>query len=200
MAQSTRYGELLIRLKAIERHFLPAGLKFPPTSQYTVQEEDHGRAYVLLIHAEVESYLEDRVKEVVQAAQSKWQSHTVCTRTLNRLLRRHLDSQKKPWRPVVKSSDAVDAAINSYYAVVNSNNGVSETDLLSMLFPIGIEYQKLDSAWLATMSSFTSLRGTFAHTQIKLHQSIDPKGEYEKVKKQILPGIKKLDSKINRLL
>ncbi len=64
----------------------------------------------------------------------------------------------------------------------------------------GPHYNRLDGTWLATMDSFGSLRGTFAHsTQIKAQQAIDPQSEYHTVKKQILPAMKKLDGKIGRL-
>jgi hypothetical protein len=65
MAQSLRLRSLLARLKTLEKHFLPKGLKFPSTGQYSKHEEDQGRAYVLLAHAELESYFEDRAEEIL---------------------------------------------------------------------------------------------------------------------------------------
>jgi len=184
----------------LERHFLPKGLKFPATGQYSIQEEDHARAYVLLVHAEIESYIEDRAQEVVDQTHANWQQTATCTKTLERLLRYHLDHQRKLWHPVTKSDAAVSAAINFYGSIVKGNNGVKEANLLSMLFPIGLDYRRLDAAWLATMDSFGSVRGTFAHaSQIKTQQSIDPKTEYQIVKQQILPAMKKLDGMISRL-
>ena len=59
MAYSPRLRELLIRIQTLENHFLPTGLKFSSTGQYSPLEEDHGRAYVLLVHAEIEAYFEE---------------------------------------------------------------------------------------------------------------------------------------------
>jgi hypothetical protein len=200
MAYSARFRELVKRLRVLEKHFLPKGLKFPPTGQYSAQEEDHGRAYVLLVHAEIESYFEDRVQDVVDRAYADWRQNASCGKTLERLLRHHLDSQKKPWRPIVKSDAAITAAVNSYGSIVDGNNGVKENNLLALLFPIGFEYRTLDGTWLATMESFGSARGTFAHTtQLKAQQSIDPQGEYRNVRDQILPPMRKLDGRISRL-
>jgi RiboL-PSP-HEPN len=200
MAYSPRFRELLTRLKTLENNFLPEKLKFPATGQYSQQQEDHARAYVLLVHAEIEAYFEDRVQEVVDQAHNQWKQSGTCTKTMERLLRHHLDSQKKPWRSVVKSDDAVNAAISSYSSIVKGNNGVKEANLLAMLFPIGLDYHKLDSTWLVTMDSFGSSRGTFAHTtQIKTQQPINPEDEYKTIKKEVLPPIKKLDDKISRL-
>lgn len=199
MAYSPRFRDLLTRLRALEKHFLPEGLTFPSTGQYSKREEDHARAYVLLVHAEIESYLEDRVSDVVDQAHIQWKQNGICTRTLEGLLRHHLNSHKEPWRPTVKSDDAVKAAVNSYNSIVKKNNGVRETNLLSMLFPIGLEYHRLDGTWLATMDSFGSLRGAFAHTQIKAQQSIDPESRYKTVRNEILPPMRRLDAKISRL-
>jgi|SRR5712671_61711 len=200
MAYSVRLHGFLKRLKTLEKHFLPKDLKFPPTGQYSKQQEDHARAYVLLVHAEIEAYIEDRVQEVADLAYAQWKQTATFTKTLDRLLRHHLDTQRKPWRPIVRSDEAVNAAFNSYGSIVKGNNGVKESDLLSMLFPIGLDYHRLDGTWLATMNSFGALRGSFAHTtQIKAQQSINPQDEYRTVTDLILPPIKKLDSKISRL-
>jgi len=200
MAYSARLREFLERLKVLETHFLPMAPNFPPTGQYSKQEEDHARAYVLLVHAEIESYFEDRAQDVVAQAHAHWKRTATCTGTLERLLRYHLDSKKQPWRPITKSEDALSAAVNFYGSIVKSNHGVKEANLLSMLFPIGLEYHRLDGTWLATMDSFGSIRGVFAHaTQIKTQQSIDPQSEYKTVRELILPPMRKLDGKISRL-
>jgi hypothetical protein len=198
MANSRRFRQLNKRLDTLADHFLPE--QFSPIGQYTDREEDHARAYVLLVHAEVESFIEDRVKEIVTKAHARWTNHRICTRMMVRLLRHHLDSKKLPWKPVVKSDDAINAAVNSFSSVIASNNGIKEANLLIMLFPLGVDYRRINTAWLATIDSFGTDRGTFAHTsQMKAHQAIDPQNESDKVRRQILPGLKKLDRKISRL-
>jgi hypothetical protein len=168
MASSRRYRQLSKRLDILAEHFLPE--QFSPTGQYTDREEDHARAYVLLVHAEVESFIEDRAKELVTKAHARWANHGRCTRMMVRLLRHHLDSKKLPWKPVVKSADAINAAVNSFSSVIASNNGIKEVNLLTMLFPIGVDYRQFNTAWLATIDSFGTDRGMFAHTsQMKAH-------------------------------
>lgn len=200
MAQSRRLRELLARLKTLEKHFLPKDLKFSPTGQYSKRDEDQGRAYVLLVHAELESYFEDRAEEVLTSADAYWQAHTKCNKPLKRVLRAHLDSKGKPWSATQATRDAVAAAINFHRNTVNCNNGVQEKNLLQMLFPLGIDYDRFDTAWLATMNSFGSTRGGFAHTShIKTTQAIDLQSQYRTVKDSILPELKKLDRRINKL-
>jgi hypothetical protein len=200
MAQSQQLRALLARLKALEKHFLPRGLKFPATGVYSQREEDQGRAYVLLVHAELESYFEDRTEELLTKASIHWQKHSACNKLLRRLLRSHLDKKGKPWEPIQPVGQAVTAAINFHKNIVNNNQGVKEDNLLQMLFPIGIDYRDLDSAWLSTMNSFGASRGEFAHNaHIKTRQAIDLQSQYRTIKGSILPELKKLDKRINRL-
>jgi len=200
MAQSQRLRVLLARLKTLEKHFLPKDLKFPPTRQYSKHEEDHGRAYVLLVHAELEPYFEDRAEDVLTDADAHWQAHTKCNKPLKRFLRAHLDSKGKPWLPIQTTRNAVTAAINFHRNTVNRNKGVQEKNLLQMLFPLGIDYDRIDTAWLATMNSFGSTRGGFAHTtNIKTTQAIDLQSQYRIVKNNILPELRKLDKRISNL-
>src|SRR5437868_4677482 len=128
MAYSSRLREFLERVRILEKHFLPMAPKFPPTGQYSKQEEDHARAYVLLVHAEIESYYEDRGQEVVDQAHTHWKQTATCTTAMERLLRAHLDSKKQPWRPIAPSEDAVTAAVNYYGSIVKNNNGVKEAN------------------------------------------------------------------------
>ena len=174
---------------------------FPPTGQYSALQEDHARAYVLLVHAEIESYFEDRVQEVVDHSHARWRQSSTCTRSLERLLRYHLDSQKLLWASITVTADAIEAAINSYRSIVSNNNGVKERNLLSLLYPIGLDYRKLDRTWLATMDSFGSNRGGFAHgSQIKTQQTIDPQSEYKTVRDFVLPPMRKIDRMLTRLM
>lgn len=200
MAQSQRLRALLARLKTLEKHFLPKGLTFPATGVYSKHEEDQGRAYVLLVHAELESYFEDRAEEVLASALVYWQNHSTCNKPLRCLLRVHLDKNGKPWEPIQSTKNAVEAAINSHKSTLSANNGVKEKNLLQMLFPIGIAYRELDSTWLSTMNSFGSARGGFAHTtHIKTTQAIDLQSEYRTVRNDVLPELKKLDKRISKL-
>jgi hypothetical protein len=94
----------------------------------------------------------------------------------------------------------VAAAISSHRSTVNGNNGVQEKNLLQMFFPVGIDYDHLDAAWLATMNSFGSTRGGFAHTtHIKTTQAIDLQSQYRTIKQNILPELKKFDKRISKL-
>ena len=56
MANSIRHKQLVSRIITIEKNLLPP-IKI--NGNYTKQESDLIRSYVLLVHAEIEAYFED---------------------------------------------------------------------------------------------------------------------------------------------
>ena len=62
---SPRYKLLSRRINELRRHLLPA--KFDPTGTYSPRVHERCRAFRLLVHAEFEAFIEDRVSEVVNA-------------------------------------------------------------------------------------------------------------------------------------
>ena len=70
MRLSNRFKELRSRLRELRLHLLPAS--FSPTGDYTDRQQDRARGYRLLVHAEIESYLEDVSRETVTQAIRDW--------------------------------------------------------------------------------------------------------------------------------
>lgn len=84
MAQSKRFRMLKKELNQLRQYFLPK--KFDPLGSYTERQLAHATAYRILVHAEIEAYLEDRVKEVADAAIQEWGKSSKASRTLLALL------------------------------------------------------------------------------------------------------------------
>lgn len=197
MPSSRRFKQLVNRLAMLRTHLLPA--QFSPTGQYSDRDHDLARAYVVLVHAEIEAYCEDRSRRVAEKAHNVWQTKGRHSALLMRLLKFHHVSSRKPWTPIDKSPNKIESAVNYYMSVIDQNHGIREENLSKILFPIGIEPSGLDNVWLTTMDSFGSSRGTVAHTSVKTQQLIDPQTEFQRISNEILPGLKKLDKKISEL-
>jgi squalene cyclase len=70
MESSERYQQLIKTLDLLRRHLLPEELeasKIYPEGTYI-----RVRAYLVLAHAEIEFFLEERIEEVVQHANKIW--------------------------------------------------------------------------------------------------------------------------------
>lgn len=198
MASSRRFKQLVKRLGELRAHLLPP--KFSPTGQYSDKDYDLARAYLVLAHAEIEAYCEDRGRRVAQVAHQLWKRKGRHSATLMGLLRFHHATARKPWTPIDKSPNKIEGAVNYYISsIIDQNHGIREENLSKILFPIGIDPVTLDNIWLTTMDSFGISRGAIAHTAVKTQQPIDPENEFVRITKQILPGLRKLDRKISRL-
>jgi hypothetical protein len=156
------------------------------------------RAYVLLVHAEIESYVEDRAGEVAQRAGACWAKAGRHSRVIRRVVSFHNLRNEQPWKPFDRSPDKMRAALNSYHSLIRNNNGIKENNVRRLLYPIGIENEDLNITWLVNLEAFGKYRGSLAHGSIKTHQPIDPETEDKKVG-DILKGLKSLDRKISRL-
>src|SRR5487761_235660 len=150
MPQSRRFRALEKRVDALRSHFLP---RFSPIGQYTPRQYDLTSAYVLLVHAEIESYLEDRAREVALRAQVSWKRHGRHSRVIKRLFHFH-NRTDRPWKRFEKRRETIQACLNSYFSLINNNHGIKEDNVCKMLFPIGIAYAHLDVLWLSSLKSF----------------------------------------------
>jgi hypothetical protein len=193
MPLSKRLQQLLKRLKILEEHFLPAEGQFSLSGHYTREQDDKTKAYLLLVHAELEAYFEDRAKSRADIANDHWQRTGVSTQVLSRLLVYH----QKEFEAI--SPDCVRKAVNYYVDKIENNNGIKERNLLTLFLPLGIVHRDLDTRLVSACNQLGRKRGQFAHASIKTHQQVDPKTERDNVRQNIIPELKKLDRKIKVL-
>ncbi|WP_413173859.1 HEPN domain-containing protein [Anabaena azotica] len=213
MPKSARFRILTRELNRLKKQFLP---KISPTGLYSDRQLVKTLAYRVLAHAEIESYLEDRVWEAVLNAKRAWDSTGKTSRTLICLLGFSSLTMDKPPDTLnktsrisqdehdkrLKISKKIDSAINNFRWVKDNNHGVKEANILALLLPIGIDSNDLDPAWLATMNTFGKERGIVAHTSATSYMTVqppDPANELNTVK-QITQELLRIDQLINNLM
>ena len=213
---SGRFQLFVERIDEIRSHLLPD--PFNPTGDYTDDPTVGTRAlsFRVLSHAEVETYLEERVVEIAKVALVAWKkSKTVSIPTLHLLafsghqmqvppeaLEPPTENKRKVWKDLV---DITERLTNSVTTFINrtsrQNHGVKEENLLAMLLPIGFPHDRCDELLLANLNDFGALRGEAAHSSgaRQVQQAIDPKNEYDRVQLLIL-GLVSVDEELDRLL
>lgn len=212
MPRSVRFRVLCKELNRLKKQLLPS---LSPTGSYSDRQLARTLAYRVLAHAEIESYLEDRVWEAVIEAKSNWDGLGKVHRTLICLVAFSGQAMDKPPDTLtptkpnktlpqekIKISKKIDLAINCFRRVINENHGVKEANLLALLLPIGIDSDDLDPALLATMNTFGEQRGLVAHSSATAYRTIrppDPATEHNTVK-QIIQGLSQVDELINSLM
>ena len=198
MAKSKRLNQLLSRLQFLENNILPA---VRIDGNYTKKEQDLIRSYVLLSHAEIEAFLEDKAKEKVRKALSNWNVSRIksnCLKSILSFTGNEIDFENDPNAKNLQYR--INKTIAHYMnSVVDKNHGVKEKNILKILLPLGIELSDIDQTWLSVMESFGSTRGSIAHSSLQVQNRIDRNSELERINLQIVPELTNLDELIKKL-
>lgn len=199
MANSLRYKQLLSRITQLEKNLLP---NQKLNGNYTKNESDLIRSYVLLCHAEIESYFEDIAESTVKKALHNWKENRKKSNCLLSIMAFCVDEIN--WEKADKSnkekiSYRVNKVTNHFLNKLDSNHGIKSQNICSILLPIGIESDELDQTWLNTMDNFGSKRGKFAHMSSRVQAQIDLVTEKNNINSSILPEISSIDIMVKSL-
>lgn len=181
--------------------------RFEATGLYPSRVHQRTAAFRLLVHAEFESFIEDRVMSHVTTRVREWSESRRPSVTLATLfaydgaqVRGPASILYPPQGPDGRFDERLSGVVSRYNRQVRvTNHGVREENMLGMLLPIGVDASDLDLAWLGDLDGWAKDRGAFAHQSLsKVGISIDPHREYAKVKR-LLHGFKKVDVLISQL-
>lgn len=199
-----RFDTLRIRQSQLCKHFV-SGIE-------TIEQDDIG-AYVLLVHAEIESYFEGIARDIAVKAVTIWKNNKITSITLVSLVVYSGSSFKKVPTEIIdltgKDNDSIDnridSAMKSFMGYLKDHNhGIKEENLLRLLLPIGVQSNDIDPAWLAEIDQFGKQRGGIAHqSSMKTTTEESPYHEIEKVYntvENIFSGIQELDNKLDNIL
>ncbi|MCF8239180.1 MAG: hypothetical protein K9I85_13550 [Saprospiraceae bacterium] len=199
MPKSKRLSQLESRITFLERNILPTA---NPTGRYTKIEQDLIRSYVLLVHAEIEAYFEDIVREKVRKALINWSTYrkrSSCLKAVLAYAGNEISYENTPKTDSNNIAFRVNRAVSHFVALIQKNHGIKENNIISMLIPLGIEINEIDPVWLSTMEGFGTARGNIAHSSIRVASLIDRNTELHRINAQILPEIQRLDQLVSKL-
>jgi hypothetical protein len=211
MPRSIRYRDLHKQLTRLKERLLP--ITFDPMGQYSDRMLTRAIAYRVLAHAEFESYFEDRVKSIATTALTNFKTSGKHSQVLTALVAfsgRLMDppppsieppqpNQNGVWEERLLLKKKIDLAANSFFHIINTNNGIKEENILNLLVPVGYPVKTLDPVWLSQMNSFGKLRGKAAHQScVFIVHNPDPKTEFNTVM-ELLKGLRAVDDELNNL-
>lgn len=203
MPDSRRYRELGRAVSKLRKALLPR--RFSPTGTYRSEESVHLGAvsFRILVHAEIEAFIEDRALELFDEGWKAWSVSRVPTRVILGLLGYSGTSTMLP--PGKLGGDAanqkayddlatpVQSANNVWRASHRENHGVKEANVLRLLLPLGIESTELDTTLLADLTSYGADRGTVAHrSSVGVGRYADPREEVQRAE-QLVASLRALD-------
>ena len=178
------------RVEVLCDHYLPK--ERTQLGDYEDAQRDDARACVLLVHAEIESYLEDLSTALAQCAVQHIESgnHDAMTAAF-------LYNAGKRGERLLSGSD-VDVARgleNLHKKEVSTTNGVKDYHLKKLfgVFHVGDDW--LDDDLVAALNTFGAKRGDIAHNKLisGIKQTINPYETREEID-QVLERLREFDS------
>ena len=209
MAKSGRYRELRKAITKSRNALLPK--KFNPTGTYKGPDRVHYRtiSFRIMVHAEIEAYLEDRSREVLDVAWGHWKATRTPSETVICLLGYSEVELKLPpeslgGRSTRQTYDSIDIPLQRAYNVLwhtfQKNHGIKEANVLALVLPLGIQHTQLDTTMLNDLSSFGTARGEVAHkSNYAITKHADPKDEFDTATKLVV-ALGKLDDLFNNVI
>ncbi len=196
---------LLKNLRGLSGELLPP---VNPTASYSQGEIVRMYAFRLLAHAEIEGYVEDLAEELATALATRNKANRLSAKVTARLLHHTYLADSYPPRSITKrlspkdSQKAITQSLNSLQAMITSNNGVSEKDVLKLFLPLGVDLSFFDEDWLRAMNELAAARGEVAHRSWITSSTIvqpDPQSERQRLVVPIL-GLRNLTVECERLI
>ncbi len=189
---SQAFGELDRRRKELATCFL----NFPNADSQLVQNHDKIKAFIILVHSELESYFEG----VAAGIKSKFKQEATMRGGLENLpVAFFLFPTKAPEitseYDLTRRGSKVLKEFETYLA--KRNNGIKEKDVLTMLLPLGISHQDIGISLLNTLNDYGEKRCSFAHTGRSAHARwILDRDNEDRMTSQLIAMIGSLDQKI----
>lgn len=203
MRNSARFRSLVARIKGLEKRLLP---KTRPLGDYTARESDHIRAYRILVHAEFESYFEDKAVQIAENALKNYVRKRRTGRVLAALMTFSPLTPQTPPSSLSPKGKFDDPDTRVYRVVAqftkevrDLNHGIKEANVISMLYPVGVKKTDLDPTFINTLTSYGHSRGLSAHQSVRAQQPIDPVTEL-KIVSDLLKEVKSLDLLLQKLI
>lgn len=187
----------------------------PPTRAdlaYTEAEYDRVRGYILLIHAEIESFVETRVIDEMRARHDDW----VSTGKANNVVMGMLAFSDGAWPSVIGSLDApgsvdrkweardVEArlkiCLTQCHRQSKENHGIKAKDTLALLLRLGFRASEIEKDLISEMDSFGTYRGEFAHNAVQRVTRVPDPVVTRKRVESILEKLQILDAKISSII
>lgn len=214
MTISIRHKELKDEITRLRKDLLPR--RFNRSGCYSREDVTKTLAYRVLVHAEIEAYLEDRAWDTALTAVKAWKEKNKVSKIIlallafsGRLMEKppnskypEQQSQSDKWDEKIRLSKKIDLAVGDFHRVLQQNHGIKEENTMSMLLPIGVDCDDLDVVLIADLNSYGESRGIVAHSAsqtYRMTQQIDPKEELKKAT-TLVRDLVSIDAVLNKLI
>jgi hypothetical protein len=195
MPKSCAHFKLLHdRVDILSQKFIDDQLAAEIADPITFQPDlDRLAAYRLLVHAEIEDFMEAKAKESLlnirnrMSGTAPWLRLSPELLPLAIVLKKALPSQEH--LEVSKFSDYVDELISGAMAAISENNGVKSNSFLLLSICAGKTVDEIDQALSASLNSYGKARGDVAHKSVIHSHSLQAPSAEQATAKRLVSEI-----------
>lgn len=197
---SAEYTTLSARLDDLTRTFVDFDI--PVDRNPEPKELDMIASFKLLMHAELETFIEDRVSFAVRQSLDMWINRKLVTKCLLNLVIRwypYFEKDKNiyslpPTTDVVKN--LLELCSRRANDEIRENNGIKQHGFTKLAYSAGFLAEDLSGTLLASLESYGKTRGDVAHAAVGRVQTLkDPRVEASEAK-QLVELLKQFDEDI----
>lgn len=164
MMSSKLFKELSSRRIELEKLFL----NFPTSDSYLQPNQDRIKAFIILMHSEIEYYFErfsDGVKNYITEPAKVADDYSKLPVDFFIYSTKRLDVEAEydhhtKGKSIIKEFNSL---------IAKKNNGIKKINILTLLLPLGVKYVDIDLSLLNTLNDYGEKRCMFAHTGLKAH-------------------------------
>lgn len=187
---SRRLADLKREIATLRRQFLPDPFNQLGLYPDPDKVQAYTRAFLVLSHAELESYLEQWAKEIARAAEDVWTRSQRVATPLAFLLNwcdERLGAPETLGTPGAavghrRLDEVIKIAFPAYFKRIKDNNGIKEKNVLALFAPLGIAAAAFPPTLLPNLDDLGTRRGTHAHHSGKAVASVlDPETEFKRL-------------------
>ncbi|WBV41878.1 hypothetical protein [Pseudoroseomonas cervicalis] len=196
MSHCKHFSLLQNRVKELTEKFIFKELANEQESPLTfVPDLDLLAAYRLLVHGELEDFLEQKAKEGISKVETEIKSGVSFTEAFPALVILAGKLKKEIPADIItnkeKRDNFIQSTIHSAKEEIKDNNGIKENSFLFLSICAGKNLEELDEALAAILNSYGKNRGDVAHTSVTKCRTLQaPSAEYNAVF-DIISGLSK---------
>lgn len=184
--------KLIANISNIETHLIKNFLSKTPGT-LTPREQDLSRSYIVLCHAELESYFEQVAKQLVDISINDWMISKIIRIPIAGLL---AYEEKQPTAD--KLSTVINRIVVEYKKEIdNTNHGIRRSNIDKLFKKIGINTNEFDSTFISNLETLGIGRGVVAHTSVQVQSVINIQDNHRLIT-DILSGINDFESVVQR--
>jgi hypothetical protein len=201
---SQQYSNLRQRHEELVRRFVD--FTIPLNRDPTSHELDMIASFKLLMHSEIETFIEDRVTFAIAESVQKWNNQKLPTRCLFNLVVRWypwFEKERNPFvspQSVQQIEDLVSTCARKARDEISQNNGIKQAAFTRLAYSGGLLNDDLSGTLLASLESYGASRGDVAHKAVGRVSSLnDPRVEADDAR-QLVQLLEQFDEGISAII